>query len=131
MEIYRSPLPFEDIDGVLNDVQSNPLLFPCHFQVIFINSDHKSSGLSNPEELKHSIAAQITRLTSQSPQCGSCANNFTLSVTVDSLDSGCTQLTANEPSRRYKCGGIRVGDLNFDDDEGVDETLESVLRGIC
>ncbi|KAJ4828837.1 hypothetical protein Tsubulata_010490 [Turnera subulata] len=127
VEIYRSPLPFEDIDSVANDVESIPLMFPCHFQVIFINYSPKVSGALNPEHLKQSISAQITKLTSQTPQCGSCSHKFTLSVTVDSDGSGCSQSDANATPHLYNCGGIHVGDLNFGDDEGVDEALELVL----
>ncbi|KAJ4825055.1 hypothetical protein Tsubulata_009721 [Turnera subulata] len=129
VEIYRSPLPFEDIDSVANDVESNPLMFPCHFQVIFINYSPKISGALNPEHLKQSISAQITKLTPQTPECGSCSHNFTLSVTVDSEGSGCSQSNASATSHLYNCGGIRVGKLNFGDDEGVDEALELVLGG--
>ncbi|KAJ6710952.1 GPI TRANSAMIDASE COMPONENT PIG-S [Salix koriyanagi] len=83
VEIYRSPLPFHDIDILSNDVVSNPILFPCHFQAIFVPSDPKSSSIDTT----------------------GIARNLCLSL--------------------YKCGSIRAVDLDFSDDESVDEALES------
>ncbi|KAG5252206.1 GPI transamidase component PIG-S [Salix suchowensis] len=120
--IYRSPLPFHDIDILSNDVVSNPFLFPCHFQAIFVPSDPKSSSIDvNLDELELSIRSKITKLASKGigSQCGACTNNFTLSLTLDYGD--CTQSL----SKSYKCGSIRAVDLDFSDDESVDEALES------
>ncbi|KAJ6338942.1 hypothetical protein OIU76_008412 [Salix suchowensis] len=122
VEIYRSPLPFHDIDILSNDVVSNPFLFPCHFQAIFVPSDPKSSSIDvNLDELELSIRSKITKLASKGigSQCGACTNNFTLSLTLDYGD--CTQSL----SKSYKCGSIRAVDLDFSDDESVDEALES------
>eukprot|EP00258_Populus_trichocarpa_P035066 XP_024451085.1 GPI transamidase component PIG-S-like [Populus trichocarpa] len=122
VEIYRSPLPFHDIDSLSNDVVSNPFLFPCHFQAILVPSDPKSSSIDlNLDELELSIRSKITKLASKgiASQCGACTNNFTLSLTLD--DGGCTQSS----SKFYKCGAIRAVDLDFGDDESVDEALES------
>ncbi|KAG6787391.1 hypothetical protein POTOM_009030 [Populus tomentosa] len=122
VEIYRSPLPFHDIDSLSNDVVSNPFLFPCHFQAILVPSDPKSSSIDlNLDELELSIRSKITKLASKgiASQCGACTNNFTLSLTLD--DGDCTQSS----SKFYKCGAIRAVDLDFGDDESVDEALES------
>ncbi|KAH8517652.1 hypothetical protein Peur_048947 [Populus x canadensis] len=122
VEIYRSPLPFHDIDSLSNDVVSNPFLFPCHFQAILVPSDPKSSSIDlNLDELELSIRSKITKLASKgiASQCGACTNNFTLSLTLD--DGGCTQSS----SKFYRCGAIRAVDLDFGDDESVDEALES------
>ncbi|CBI18338.3 unnamed protein product, partial [Vitis vinifera] len=40
IEIYRSPLPFRDIDSLSDSVGSSPLLFPCHFQAIFVGDSN-------------------------------------------------------------------------------------------
>ncbi|CAK7349377.1 unnamed protein product [Dovyalis caffra] len=121
VEIYRSPLPFGDIDNVSSDIISNPLLFPCHLQAIFLHSNPKSSINLNLEELELSIRSKITKFTSEAPpQCGACTDNFTLSLTLDDRD--CSQ----SPSSFYKCGTIRAVDLDFSDDESVDEALKSV-----
>lgn len=127
MEIYRSPLPFHDIDTVSKEIESNALLFPFHFQAIFINYNPESSVHLKPHNLKLSLLAQITKLTAQTPQCGTCTNNFTLSLTLDSVHADCSQF--GEQSSSYKCGAISSVDLDFGDDESVDEVLESVLGG--
>ncbi|KAJ0053747.1 hypothetical protein Pint_01530 [Pistacia integerrima] len=122
VEIYRSSLPFTEI----SEMESNPsLLFPCRFQAIFLNFN---SNL-NPNHLQLSILNQITKLTSKPSQCGSCTNNLTLSVTVDS-NSHCVQ--TNLTDDLYRCGTINVVDFDSNgkhkNDEDVDEFLESVLK---
>ncbi|CAI0561098.1 unnamed protein product [Linum tenue] len=102
VEIYRSPLPFGDMDALSKQIESSPLQFPCHFQSVF-----------------------MTKLTSQTleRQCGSCGENFTLSVVVDSDGNGLT------PNCSYKCGAL--GALNLGDGEAVDEALRSALDESC
>ncbi|XP_038703983.1 GPI transamidase component PIG-S [Tripterygium wilfordii] len=105
VEIYRSPLPFRDIDALSTQIESNPLQFPCRFQAIFVGFSNL-----NPSDLHLSILNQIHKLTINSPQCGTCSNNFTLSISVDP-DS-------------------RIGTIDFSrDDDDVDEALENALAG--
>ncbi|XP_062021543.1 uncharacterized protein LOC133738111 [Rosa rugosa] len=106
VEIYRAPLPFLEIDSLSAEIDSNPLLFPCRFQAIFVGFDSKSSTTS----LESSILHQMTELTRQTPQCGTCSPNHSVSVLLDS------------DSDRL------VGAVDFDgDDEAVDEALQAVF----
>ncbi|KAJ9169773.1 hypothetical protein P3X46_017927 [Hevea brasiliensis] len=132
VEIYRSPLPFEDMDMLSKEIESNPLQFPCQFQAVFIDSNPQSSfSVLNPHRMHQSILAQMTKLTPQTPQCGTCFSNFNLSVTVDFIGRDCTQSLSGNPSCLYKCGTISAVGFDFGDEEGVDDVLESVLGDRC
>ncbi|KAJ8749202.1 hypothetical protein K2173_018675 [Erythroxylum novogranatense] len=131
VEIYRSPLPFREIQTLSDHIQSNPVLFPFHFQAIFILSNPNNHF--NPDLLRSKLFSQITKLTSPTPKCGSCTANFTLTVAVEAGHSACRLHSFGEPLPcLYKCGG-GIGQINFDsdDDEAVDEALESVLGNAC
>jgi phosphatidylinositol glycan class S len=99
------------------------LLFPCHFQAIFVGFDSKPS--LTPDALASSILYQIAKLTSETPQCGTCTNH-TVSVVVDS-SSGCVQFRNGEYSAPWQCGAL--GAVDFGDDEGVDDVLVDLLGG--
>ena len=110
VEIHRAPLPFREIDSLSSQIGSNPfLLFPCHFQAIFVAFDDLKP---QKQALESSILRQMTKLTSKTPtsQCGTCSDNYTVSVSV--VDS--------DPA------WISFGD--FSDDNGVDEVLAGVLN---
>ncbi|GAV70714.1 PIG-S domain-containing protein [Cephalotus follicularis] len=74
VEIYRSPLPFNDIDSLSTEIKTNPNLFPYHFKAIFFNFT------TNQQTLKSSLYNEITKLTSN-------PHNFTLSVLAANDDS--------------------------------------------
>ncbi|KAH9728771.1 GPI transamidase component PIG-S-like protein [Citrus sinensis] len=121
VEIYRSSLPF----GEISEMESNPSLsFPCRFQAVFINFNSNPS----PNHLQLSILDKIRKLTSNTSQCGACANDLALSVTVDSVSS-CAQTHPTDKSNYYRCGAISAVDFDIgnDDDDGVDELLGSAL----
>ncbi|CAN1269553.1 GPI transamidase component PIG-S [Linum perenne] len=124
VEIYRSPLPFEEMEAISKEIESNHLQFPCHFQAVFHNFELRSSDSSlDPDSLRSSILAGMKKLTKQpeTRQCGFCSGNFTVSVIVDSAGN------YFKTNCSYQCGGI--GGVNFgDDDEVVDEALRSVLN---
>ncbi|KAB2602137.1 GPI transamidase component PIG-S-like [Pyrus ussuriensis x Pyrus communis] len=121
VEIYRAPLPFREIDSLSAEIDSNPLLFPCRFQAIFIGFDWESSITT----LESSILTKMTKFTSQTPQCGTCSPNHTVSAVLDS-DSSCLQSQTGPCST--KCGAFKA--IDFDGaDEAVDEALESVFGG--
>ncbi|CAN1269558.1 GPI transamidase component PIG-S [Linum perenne] len=44
VEIYRSPLPFEEMEAISKEIESNHLQFPCHFQAVFHNFELRSSN---------------------------------------------------------------------------------------
>ncbi|XP_004290191.1 PREDICTED: GPI transamidase component PIG-S-like [Fragaria vesca subsp. vesca] len=112
VEIYRAPLPFLEIDSLSAEIDSNPLLFPCRFLAILVGFDSESSIAS----LESSILHQMTELTRQTPQCGTCSPNHSVSVVLD-------------PDDHPLLGAV---DFDADDeavDEALDEALEAVFRG--
>ncbi|XP_071918408.1 uncharacterized protein [Coffea arabica] len=110
VEIYRSQLPFRDIDSLSAAIESNPILFPCHFHAVFVNFPAASSS-SSGNQLGFSIYSRMQKLFPKTPLCGTCSN-YSVSVTLDS--SGLLD-------------GFKY-DRNLDNfDENLDEYLESVL----
>ncbi|KAL5798728.1 hypothetical protein ACOSQ2_003548 [Xanthoceras sorbifolium] len=122
VDIYRSSLPFAEISLM----ESNPsLLFPCHFQALFFNFNPDL----NPHRLQLSILSQITKLTSDSPQCATCTNNLTLSVVLHS-DSHCTQTTLTHDTNFYRCGANAISAVDFDRKVNADEDVDQLLRSV-
>ncbi|KAJ4893078.1 GPI transamidase component PIG-S-related [Raphanus sativus] len=118
VEIYRSQLPFHDIDSLSDQVKSTPLRFPCTFHAVFVGFRS-----SDPDRLRSEIQDGIDKLTRGSSQCGSC--NVSLSVTVQSPDEHCSEsLPASTCS--YRCGVIKRDVL---EDDTVDESLDDVFSG--
>ncbi|XP_057473955.1 uncharacterized protein LOC130762283 [Actinidia eriantha] len=104
IEIYRAPLPFREIDSLSNAIESSPLVFPCHFQAIFVGFDQNEW---NEDKLRVSILGHMKKFMGEDLVCGTCGNNYTVSVIV-----------------------YFGNDLNLDDklkDYDVDVHLESVL----
>ncbi|XP_062078091.1 uncharacterized protein LOC133782734 [Humulus lupulus] len=127
VEIYRAPLPFREIDHLSAQLDSTPLRFPCHFQAVFIGFNSESSISATSEDLESSLLNRMTKLGSQTAECGSCGTNYTVSVVVDS-DSRCLQSPTSESSCPWKCGSL--SNVDFDGDDGaIDESLESALGG--
>ncbi|KAL2232030.1 UNVERIFIED_CONTAM: GPI transamidase component PIG-S [Sesamum indicum] len=125
VEIYRSPLPFREIDDLSAAVESNPLHFPCQFQAVFVDFGVPSFTAN---ELSMSIESHMQNLAAKdSTFCGACSNNSTVSVT---LESGSDCLYSNN-DLQWKCGGLN--ELNkFEgsgkyDDELFDYYLKSLL----
>nr|XP_033514049.1 GPI transamidase component PIG-S isoform X2 [Nicotiana tomentosiformis] len=120
IEIYRAPLPFEDIDLLSSAMEKNPLQYPCQFRAVFINFD----DITDINELGLLINSNMQKLTSKdTPACGTCGNNYTVAVTVDS-SSNCVH-SESENVGKWQCGALNGFDkLN---DEDFDEYLESVL----
>ncbi|XP_059626209.1 uncharacterized protein LOC132269148 isoform X2 [Cornus florida] len=128
IEIYRSPLPFRDIDSLSTSIESNPLLFPCQFQAVFVDFDHRTSTKLNAEELGFSILDHMRRFTGDETVCGTCGNNYSVSVTLDSSTS-CIRNQNVDSACSWKCGALNEFKVHSDlkDDEVLDEYLESVL----
>ncbi|KAL0361687.1 UNVERIFIED_CONTAM: hypothetical protein Sradi_3853200 [Sesamum radiatum] len=125
VEIYRSPLPFREIDDLSAAVESNPLHFPCQFQAVFVGFGVPSFTAN---ELSMSIESHMQKLAAKdSTFCGACSNNSSVSVTLES-SSDC--LYSNN-DLQWKCGALN--DLNkFEgsgkyDDELFDDYLKSLL----
>ncbi|OMO95846.1 Phosphatidylinositol-glycan biosynthesis class S protein [Corchorus olitorius] len=118
VEIYRSPLPFREIDSLSTQLRSDTLHFPLHFHAFFIGFD------SDPDRLRLSLLPEITKLTSQNPKC---SYNFTLSVIVHSGSTCLPSPYSSPPSSFYQCGSITPALFHQKHDEAVDEELESVF----
>lgn len=131
IEIYRSPLPFREIDSLSNSIQSNPLDIPCRFQAVFLGFDQKeSSDVSNVEKLGFMIKEEMVKLTGNDPTCGGCGKNHIVSVTID-FGADCVRNLNSESSGLWRCGSFDLsassGNLK-DNDEVIDNSLYSVLR---
>ncbi|CAL5339870.1 unnamed protein product [Camellia sinensis] len=63
IEIYRTPLPFRDIDSLSNAIKSTPLVLSCRFHAVFVGFDHKSSLESSADKLGFSILGHMTKFT--------------------------------------------------------------------
>ncbi|KAL3828912.1 hypothetical protein ACJIZ3_017714 [Penstemon smallii] len=122
IEIYRSPLPFREIDDLHTAIESNPLLFPCKFRAVFVNFDFTS--FSDANQLSMSIESDMRKLTAKdSSSCGACSYDSAISVTLDSV----TNCVHNDNIGNWKCGALN--ELNRDDNELFDDDLESLLEG--
>ncbi|XP_058206730.1 uncharacterized protein LOC131320148 [Rhododendron vialii] len=132
IEIYRAPLPFRDIDSLSRSIESAPLAFPCRFHAVFVGFDRgKTSDEWTVDELGNSILGQVNKFTGDGRVCGSCGrNNYSVLVTVDSNTDCVSSRSLGfglESACSWRCGA--TSDLKLDDDEVVDEYLESALRG--
>ncbi|XP_006297237.2 GPI transamidase component PIG-S [Capsella rubella] len=123
VEIYRSPLPFHDIDSLSDQIESTPLRFPCNFHAVFVG--FRSTDADN---LRSQIQDGINQLTHLSPQCGSCS--FSLSVTIQNPAEQCSETLGHNPSScSYRCGMIKSNDFGVGLDDTVDESLNDVFSG--
>ncbi|KAI3461854.1 hypothetical protein Pfo_018517 [Paulownia fortunei] len=125
VEIYRSPLPFREIDDLSAAVESNPLHFPCKFQAVFV-------GIGGPSftanELSILIESHMRKLAAKdSTSCGACSYNSTVSVALES-GSDCFH-SGNDFN--WKCGALnelnKYEDSGEYDDELFDDYLLSLL----
>ncbi|KAM7521827.1 hypothetical protein LguiA_011729 [Lonicera macranthoides] len=130
IEIYRSPLPFRDIDALSSSIDSNPLLFPCQFQAVFLDFDHTTSGELDVDKLGFSILGHMQKFTGNDPVCGTCGNNYSVSVTLDS-GNHCLHNQVASIASSWPCGAMK--ELKFEgslkNDEAFDEYLNSALVG--
>ncbi|KAG9157731.1 hypothetical protein Leryth_017828 [Lithospermum erythrorhizon] len=121
IEIYRSPLPFSEIDRLSTSIESNPVSFPCSFQAVYVGFDHTYTS-ANSNEIGFSIESQMREFAPSSGVCGACSDNFSVSVTIDSASSCSGGL--------WKCGaldGLKLEKNAADLDNEVDEYLKAVL----
>ncbi|KAM3325833.1 GPI transamidase component PIG-S-like [Capsicum chacoense] len=128
IEIYRAPLPFDDIDLLSTEMEKNHLMFPCQFQAVFVNFDDDITAVN---ELALLINSHMQKLTSENtPPCGTCGNNFTVAVTIDS-NSSCIHCESGNGNGngngKWQCGVLNGYDKMNDHDENFDDYLESVL----
>lgn len=118
IEIYRSPLPFRDIDSLSNAIDSNPFLFPCRFHVVYVNLDHSISIKSRVENLGFTVSSYVSQLDNGNSVCGTCENNYAVSVSLDSGNE-CVEYEGV-----WKCG--MLSEVDFDQTVKDDEVLMSI-----
>ncbi|GAB4830238.1 hypothetical protein Ancab_019879 [Ancistrocladus abbreviatus] len=130
VEIYRSPLPFDDIDSISKVVESEPIIFPCKFQAVFLGYDPKTHNLGHAQKLSSLIADHMGQLVGDDQVCGTCGSNYTISVTVQ-LKENCVSNQNVHTGCFWQCGLVKESDfdLSLRSDEFVDEYLDSVLVG--
>ncbi|KAL7124540.1 hypothetical protein ABFS83_14G054900 [Erythranthe nasuta] len=126
VEIYRSPLPFREIDDLSAAVELNPLQFPCRFRAVFVDFGRTSSTAN---ELSVLIESHMRKLAEKdSTSCGACIYNSTVSVALES-GSDCFR---TDSDFNWKCGALN-GLMNKyeasreDGDELFDDYLNSLL----
>ncbi|PIA39291.1 hypothetical protein AQUCO_02600028v1 [Aquilegia coerulea] len=129
VEIYRSPLPFKEIDTLTKSFESNTLNIPCRFQVVYLGFSHKESEdhQSYVEKLGFMISDQMRKLSGNDTVCGGCGSNYTVSVTMES-GADCVRNSNSGTDCLWQCGVVDSTKLK-DVDEVLDELLESVLHG--
>ncbi|KAK9137156.1 hypothetical protein Sjap_007750 [Stephania japonica] len=128
IEIYRSPLPFRDIESLGDRLESIPLRLPCRFQAVFLGFEGGSSGLLfDVEKLGFVIFDEMRELSRNNGKCGGCDTNYTVSVTLES-GAGCVMNQGSAMPSLWQCGSYsELDDRLKDDDEGIDEWLDSML----
>ncbi|KAK7256086.1 hypothetical protein RIF29_29520 [Crotalaria pallida] len=104
IEIYRTPLPFTQIESFSSRIESNPLHFPCQFQAVFVGFDIRVSH----GEVGAEITRKMYEFSPNASRCGVCSN-YDVSVVVDS-SFGC----------------VGKGDLRGSD-EDADELVKNCL----
>ncbi|KAK1437375.1 hypothetical protein QVD17_03166 [Tagetes erecta] len=129
IEIYRSPLPFRDIDSLSNAIDSNPFVFPCHFHVVFVNLEHSTEIKPNVENLGFLISSYMSEYADRSSVCGTCDGNYTVSVSLDTGDE-CVEFEDDDKRRLWKCGVLSEFkfEQNVESDDVLDDYLLSTLE---
>ncbi|KAK9139590.1 hypothetical protein Scep_009271 [Stephania cephalantha] len=128
IEIYRSPLPFRDIELLGDRFESSPRRLPCKFQAVFLGFEGGSSGgFSDVEKLGFVILDEMRELSRNNGKCGGCDLNYTVSVTAES-EAGCVTNQGSSMPSLWQCGSFsELDDRLKEDDESVDEWLDSML----
>lgn len=127
IEIYRSPIPFAEMDTLSNSIEANPLVFPCRFHVVLVDFDFREVSA---DTLGFSVLENMRKLSSSENVCGSCGNNYSVSVTMES-GGDCKESGNAGSSRFWKCERVKEGNLDetLKDDERFDDYLNDVLGG--
>ncbi|GAB2282455.1 hypothetical protein Dimus_016998 [Dionaea muscipula] len=130
VEIYRSHLPFHDIYELSRVIESQPILFPCQFQAVFVGFDAKAQDIDQARKLEFSISEQMKQLAGGDRACGACRSNQTVHVTLQ-LNDDCVRNWDLDAPCLWRCGLLKKSDfdVSFRNDEFVDELLDSVLVG--
>lgn len=128
VEIYRSPLPFDDIDSLTRKIETHPILFPCRFQAIFLGFDSKVGNLDQVQKLSLGISDQMKKLAGDDPVCGTCGNNYTVKVTME-INDDCIQSQGAESACSWLCGSLKGSNFeaNLENDMFLDELFESIM----
>lgn len=108
-------------------MRSQPPVLPCRFQAVFLRRGGDQAGKVDAERLQRMISEELQRIAGsvQSPSCGSCVGNYTVSVVIDSGE-GCVRSGDSGDGCLWRCGAVSASALSGED-EHVDELLESVL----
>ncbi|CAK8541499.1 unnamed protein product [Lathyrus sativus] len=82
IEIYRAPLPFDEIDSFSSNIESNRLLFPCGFRAIFVGFNFRVSN----HEVGEVIQSKMSELSLGDSRCG-CSGDYSVSAVLDLADA--------------------------------------------
>ncbi|XP_058736892.1 uncharacterized protein LOC131609234 [Vicia villosa] len=116
IEIYRAPLPFDEIDSFSSKIELNDLLFPCRFQAIFVGFNFSVSN----HEVGEVIRSKMSEFSLGDSRCG-CSNNYSVSAVLD--------LAEAEKDGLY----AEVNDVDFggklrENDEEADEMVKRLVN---
>uniref|UniRef100_A0A803KQ12 GPI transamidase component PIG-S n=1 Tax=Chenopodium quinoa TaxID=63459 RepID=A0A803KQ12_CHEQI len=127
VEIYRSPLPFKYMDSLSSVIESEPLLFPCQFQAVFLGFRDE---LNDADKLGISIVERMREVVGNDQACGSCRSNFTVSISLET-EKGCVQSNNGKIGCSWQCELLKDNDFDakWKDDEYVDGLLENAVSG--
>lgn len=133
-EVYRAHLPFEGIDSLANSVKSEPVVLPCHFDIILLQLNFKTDDdlvvKQHLERIRGLISEEVqNRINKDGLDHVGCGNHYVVTVSLDSMVK-CLRIGAVEGtfSSHWPCGlmdylSSSIKDLS--DDILVDELLQS------
>ncbi|CAA0815204.1 GPI transamidase component PIG-S-related [Striga hermonthica] len=124
IEIYRSPLPFREINRLSASVELNPLHFPCKFRAVLF---HGGGASYTANELSVLIQSHMRKLAAKdSASCGTCDCNSTVSVALESV-SDCSR---SDSEFDWKCGSLNELNQYWNSREYDDELFDGHLKSL-
>lgn len=109
IEIYRAPLPFDEIDSFSSKIESNRLLFPCGFRAIFVGFNFRVSNY----EVGEVIRSKMSELSLGGSRCG-CSNDYSVSAVLDLVDA--------------EVNAVNFGGKLRENDEEADEMVKRLVN---
>ncbi|KAL9271584.1 GPI transamidase component PIG-S-like protein [Drosera capensis] len=130
VEIYRSHLPFHEIDELSRVIETRPILFPCNFQAVFIGFEPNVLNFDHAKKLSLSISGRMRQLAGGDGGCGGCGSNYSVFVTLQ-MNDNCVRNQEVDDPWFWHCGSVKESDfdVSLKSDELVDELLDSTLSG--
>ncbi|CAI8612542.1 unnamed protein product [Vicia faba] len=116
IEIYRAPLPFDEIDSFSSKIESNRLLFPCLFQAIFVGFNFSLSNYEVGEGIRSKMSERDSR-------CG-CSYDYPVTVVLDLADD---YVQAERDDLYAEVNAVDFGGKLRGNDEEADEMVKRLV----